>query len=398
MPTTAPRVFLFLQGHPSLFWRKLAAGLEAEGHRVLKVNFSAADWLFWQRPGAINFKKPYAKWRPWLSEFLDREGVTDILYYADQLPYHRTARRLARAKGIASWAVEFGYLRPDWLTLEPEAMGAGSKFPRDPAILRQIAENRADPDLETSFPHAFWQEALGEVSYNLVQTAGRPFFPLYQSDEYYSPVMDYLYWLRELMRERRYKRQVGEAEIKIGESPFNLVAMQLQPDYQIRRSSQYNHLSEFLDEVISSFRSYAPSDRHLLIKLHPFDNGMENWPFWIHRLTRGVRERVHLIRGGNLGVYLRNSKGAIYVNSTVGLHAVQQHVPSIAMGHAVFDVPGLTHQGGLDSFWTDPEPVDQAFVPIYLRALSTIQIKGSFFSNEGQNHAIAEICERFGKP
>jgi len=381
MPTTAQRVFLFLQGHPSLFWRNLAAGLEAEGHRVLKVNFSAADWAFWQRPGAINFKGAYESWRPWLSEFLDREGVTDILYYADQLPYHRTARRLARGKGIASWAVEFGYLRPDWLTLEPEAMGAGSKFPRDQASLRKIADGRADPDLETSFPHAFWQEAVGEVSYNLLQTAGRPFYPLYQSDEYYSPIMDYLYWLRELARERRYKRQVAEAELAIGEAPFNLVAMQLQPDYQIRRSSHYNHLSEFLDEVISSFRSYAPSDRHL----------------WVHRLTRGVRDRVHLIRGGNLGAYLRNSKGAIYVNSTVGLHAIQGHVPSIAMGHAVFDVEGLTHQRGLDSFWMDPDPVDPDFVPVYLRALATIQIKGSFFSADGQKHAIAEICERFSK-
>jgi len=395
MTASSPRVFLFLQGHPSLFWRNLAAGLVAEGHRVLKVNFSSADWLFWWRKGAVNFKSPFAKWEPWLRGYLIAEGVTDIFYYADQLPYHVTAREVARDLGVKSWAIEFGYLRPDWLTLEPEAMGKGSKFPRDPVSLRQIAEGLPDPDTDLRFNHAFNQEAFFEVSYNLIQTFGRPFFPFYYSDEYYWPVFDYLYWLRELAREPRYRREVRAALTTIGNRPFNLVAMQLQPDYQIRGSSPYDHLSEFLTEVITSFEQNAPADRHLLIKLHPFDNGMENWPRWIDKIAARIRGRVHLIRGGNLGDLLRKSEGAVYVNSTVGLHAIQQHVPSIALGSAVFDVPGLTHQRGLDSFWQNPDPVDPDFVEIYIRALSTIQIKGSFFSKEGQDHAIAGIAARF---
>lgn len=395
MSTATPRVFLFLQGHPSLFWRNLAKGLEAQGHRVLKVNFSTADWLFWARPGAVNFKSRFSKWEPWLEDYLQNRGVTDIFYYADQLPYHVTAKDLAKKLGLNSWAIEFGYLRPDWLTMEPEAMGAGSTFSRDPEVLRQIAADLPEPDTEVRFPHAFGQEAFFEVSFNLIQTFGRPFFPFYRSDEYYWPVFDYLYWLRELAREPGYKRGVVKAAEAIGAAPYNLVAMQLQPDYQIRGSSPYDHLSEFLDQVISSFKAHAPPERHLLIKLHPFDNGMENWPRWIDKLAGGVRERVHLIRGGNLGDLLRGSSGAIYVNSTVGLHAIQYHVPSIALGSAVFDVPGLTHQRGLDSFWGDPDPVDARFVETYLRALSSIQIKGSFFSKEGQDSAIREIAARF---
>lgn len=379
-----------------MFWRNLGAGLEAEGHKVLKINFSSADWLFWMRRGAINFKRPFSQWESWLRAFLTREGVTDVLYYADQLPYHVTARNLAKELGVKAYAIEFGYLRPDWLTMEEEAMGAGSKFPRNPETLRQLAKPMPDPDTELRFSHPFSTEAFFEVTYNLVQTLGRPFYPFYYSDEYYWPIMDYVYWLRELAREPRYKREVIAAAEAIGDAPYNLVAMQLQPDYQIRGSSPYTHLREFLSEVITSFAANAPHDRHLLIKLHPFDNGMENWAQHARELAQGLdlKDRVHVIRGGELSGLLKASSGAVYVNSTVGLHAIQYHVPSIALGHAIFDVPGLTHQRGLDTFWTNPDPVDAEFVPVYLRALSRIQIKGSFFAKDGQDHAIREIAKR----
>lgn len=82
-------------------------------------------------------------------------------------------------------------------------------------------------------------------------------------------------------------------------------------------------------------------------------------------------------------------------NSTVGLHCLKEGVPVKTLGSAVYDIPGLTHQGTLDAFWSDPEPVDRALDADFRRALAReIQIKGSFFHKEGRRRAVAEAAER----
>ena len=393
------RCILMLQGHPSPFWGRLRDGLVADGHRVLKVHFCLADLVYWAGRPAVTYRGRYSRWRAWLDRYVAAEGVTDILYYADRLPYHADALEVAQAIGLRAWAIEFGYLRPDWITLEPEAMGARSTFPRDRASIEALAHGVAMPDLVTRHPHDFPTEAFHEVSFHLLQSFGRPFFPTYNSDKIYWPVIDYLSWLTELAKDRRYRRDSDRIQhmALAGDVDYNLVAMQIQADYQIRASSGYAHLAEFLAEVFASFARAAPPDRHLVVKLHPLDNGLERWFRRIPALAReaGIAERVHVLKGGDLARLLRHSKGVALVNSTVGLHAMREGVPTFVAGSAVFDLPGLAHQGPLDTFWTDPEPVDRPYFDVFLRALSRIQVKGSFYNPAGRDAAIREIRDRF---
>jgi len=87
--------------------------------------------------------------------------------------------------------------------------------------------------------------------------------------------------------------------------------------------------------------------------------------------------------------------GVIVVNSTVGLHSLAARRPTIVLGSAVYDVKGLTHQEGLDSFWNDPTPVDPALLDQFTRALAaSIQVKGDFYNKTGRMVAIAEIVAR----
>ena len=46
--------------------------------------------------------------------------------------------------------------------------------------------------------------------------------------------------------------------------------------------------------------------------------------------------------------------GAVTVNSTAGLGAIEMGLPTIVLGEAIYDMPGLTHQSALDAFWTAP--------------------------------------------
>ncbi|GIX12476.1 MAG: capsular polysaccharide biosynthesis protein [Paracoccaceae bacterium] len=393
------KCFLFLQGPPGLFWARLADALAAAGHGVRRINLNAGDRLFWPRRGADNYRGRLSAWRDWLDAYCARHGVTDILYYADRQPYHVEALAVARARGLRAHAVEYGYLRPDWITIEPEGMGRHSTFPRTPAAIRALAAGQPDPDMTPRHGHAFIDEAWREVAYSLAMVFGRPLYPFYRSDRYYWPVAEYLAWAIRLgLRPIALGR--GEALVDrclSGAFPFNVVALQLQMDYQIRASTDYGHLEEMLDEVMASMAAHAPADRHLVVKTHPLDCGLELWPLRLRRLTRrhGLRGRVHLVESRRLAPLVRASRGVILANSTVGLHALGDGVPVLAMGDAIYDIPGLTHQGGIDSFWTDPEPVDMGLVADLRRALAAhIQVRGDFFDPEGQRAAIAALVAR----
>ena len=298
------RCILMLQGHPSKFWGELYDGLVADGHRVLKVHLCFADLIYWGRRPAVSYRGRYSKWSAWIERYLIEQGITDVLYYADRLPYHADALEAAKGLGIKCWAIEFGYLRPDWITMEPEGMGARSTFPKEPDEIRRLAAGKNAPNMVTLYPYDFSTEAFHEVTFHLLQAFGRPFYPLYNSDKIYWPAIDYLSWLGQLALDKRRKRAAGRLQSKVESSAlsYNLVAMQIQADYQIRCSSPYSHLFEFLEEVFASFANTAPASRHLIVKLHPLDNGLERWFMRIPELARkaGIESRVHVIRGGEL--------------------------------------------------------------------------------------------------
>lgn len=388
-------VILFLQGPPSLFWKQLAETFEKGGISTHRVNFSLGDQLYWPKSGAINFRRSIKKWPQFLKELIRREKITDILYYADQLPYHRMAREIADELGVMCHAVEFGYLRPDWITLERNGMGRYSHFPVTPAQIHAIAKEVEEPDLTVRYPHTFGQEATNEVIYNLSAYFGRPLFPFYEADKYYDPLVDYLSWV--FRRFGRRPRLLPEGYLEDGKSPFFLLALQMQSDYQIRANSDYGHLSKLLEEVIGSLAKHAPPDVRLVVKQHPLDNGLESWAKLTGRIAAalGVQDRVVYIDSGDLGPMLRQAAGTIVVNSTTGLHSLRAGKPTIALGSAIYDIDGLTHQGGLDSFWAKPAPVDQVLLDDFVKTLAaTVQVKGNFYHPEGRQIAADQMVER----
>ncbi len=393
------RSILFLQGPPSVFWSELAVALETEGHKTFRINVCPADLLFWRKRGAVNYRGRFADWGKYLEDFLRRNSITDVVYYADQQAYHRVAADVARRLDINAVAIEFGYLRPDWLTVERNGMGVYSHFPNDPAQIHAIAKNAPAPDLRVRYPYSFGAEAVAEVAFNLSNVFLRPLYPHFNADKYYHPFVDYLSWVPRTVRQWKAQRDaVGViADCKAQKWPFFMLAMQLQSDYQIRRNSQYGHLSGMLDEVIGSFARHASPDARLVAKLHPLDNGRENWPRVLRDVAQrhGVADRVLIIDGGDVADILPHAKGCVLVNSTVGLYAIRARCPTKVLGIAVFDIPGLTHQGTLDDFWPAPEPVDAELAEDFVKALAvTIQVKGSFYDPAGRHAAQAEIVRR----
>lgn len=394
------RSILFLQGPPSTFWRQLCDHFEAAGIRTRRINFSMGDWVYWRRPGADHFRGRFSRWADFLRSYLVKHQITDILYYADRLPYHAVAREVAAELGVRTYAVEFGYLRPDWLTLERGGMGALSHFPNDPETIRAISRRvgRYEPPKE-HFTHRFAQEAFNEVTYNLL-TALIPYaYPFYRADKYYHPLIDYLSWLPSALRRALSERKLSEAadRLRLGRKRYWMLALQIQSDYQLRTNSQYRHQADMIAEVIESFAKHTGPDAHLLVKLHPLDNGMERWHSCVRRLATqyGVLDRVLAVSKCDLKRTIRRSRGVITINSTVGLHSLRAGTPVKVLGMAVYDIPGLTHQGSLDSFWHKPHKVDKALRDALVNALAaTVQVHGSFYHPEGRLYACREIVRR----
>src|SRR5262249_7988430 len=135
------------------------------------------------------------------------KSITDIIYYADRFPYHIVAAEVGRDFGIATFVVENGYLRPDWITLEREGMSAYSHFPADPHSIYKTANEVKDPDLVTQFAHRAFDETFNEVFFHLLAYFFRLNFPFYRSDKYYNPVIDYLSGLRRQLRLKRLGRE-----------------------------------------------------------------------------------------------------------------------------------------------------------------------------------------------
>jgi len=393
-----PLRVLFLQGPPTGFWRELAGTFEAGGHAALKVNLCTADALFWRRR-ARAYRGRFSRWRGWIARLLAEERIDAVLYYADRLPYHVVAAEEAARLGVPAYAVEFGYLRPDWLTLERGGMGAFSHLPDDPAVWRALAAEAPAPASEARFGHSFLHEAASDVAFHLANALLAPPYPFYRLDKPVHPLIDYPSWLPRLWRGDR-EAAFAEAvtrEAEAGAAPFHLFALQLQSDYQIRDNAPFDDLGEMIEAVVASFARAAAPERRLIVKLHPLDNGLFDWPGAVRRAAarHGVEGRVTTIDGGRLDALIRHAGGVVVANSTVGLHAIRAGAPVAALGEAVYAMSGLTHQGPLDGFWEAPAPVDAALARDFVRALAaTAQVRGSFYHPEGRRLAAAEIVRR----
>jgi capsular polysaccharide export protein len=74
----------------------------------------------------------------------------------------------------------------------------------------------------------------------------------------------------------------------------------------------------------------------------------------------------------------------VTINSTTGTLALGVGVPTVVLGHAVYDIAGITHQGPLDGFWTSPRAPEPRIWDAFCRVLlDRCLVRGGFLSEEG---------------
>lgn len=364
------RQFLFLQGPAGPFFFNLAQAIRARGVGTHRINLCGGDTFDWPEP-ATAYRGTARRWPLFLDRFLRDHAITDLVLFGDCRPMHQAALRIAQLRGVHIHVFEEGYIRPDWMTLERDGVNGHSPIDRDPdAILLEAANLPPLPNL----PHItadFRRRARdGYWHYHHI-FLGRIHFPFFRTHRQGSLLMEGFGWLAKFSRTARRARQASKTLAMLNDRPYFIFPLQLSGDYQIRVHSPFQSMLEALDYVLESFVRFAPESHLLLVKEHPLENGFRNWRRTLQRRASrlGVAHRVLHIDGGDLEKLARDAVGMVCVNSTSGTLALEVNRPVVVLGDAIYDIRGITHQAGLDRFWTDAEPPDPALYDGFKRVL-----------------------------
>jgi capsular polysaccharide export protein len=317
----------------------------------------------------------------------------------EQRDYHKEAIQAAHDRGIQVTVTDFGYLRPDWITLERDGMSGCSHFPRDPAVIASLAERLPPPDLERKFQDSFPRMATWDVIYHMANVFLWWLFPHYRTHKMQPLPLIYLGTGWRMLKGKllRGRTQRAVARLVKAHPRYFVYPLQLAYDFQLRAYSDYPDQGDAIGDVITSFAAHAPTDNHLLIKVHPLDTGLRSWKRLIRRIAeqQGVAERVHYLDGGNLDRLSRDAQGMVTINSTSGLRALQLDCPVMTLGQAIYDVPGLTFQGQLDAFWSEcPKPDESLRDALVKLMAASIQIRGVYYNQPGLDAAVAAAVHR----
>jgi len=395
------RSFLFLQGPRTPFYKQLAAALRKSGQLATQLQFTVGDSANWQG-ASIKYQGSIDGLNAYYEQLFGRRSFTDLIVFGDCRPVHAKAIPIAQKNGVRVHVFEEGYIRPHWITLEINGANAHSHLPSDPNWFRTTGTLIPNEPFE-SLPGSFSQRAVYDVAYNLCNLGNYIWFPYYERHALHSPISEYYAYVKRglrVLQRRKYDHRVIE-ELVASRVPYFLLPLQMDGDYQVRQHSPFGDMTAVLKHVMHSFALHAPKDALLVVKNHPLDPGFADYQQLIAQESRwqglsdGKKSRVVYLETGHLPTLLAQAAGCVTVNSTVGAQALTHDCPLIALGKAFYDMPGLSHQGGLDGFWQNPDPIDHALYEQFRKTvLHTTQINGGFYTREGIRLAVKNALPR----
>lgn len=378
---------LLLQGPNGPFFRRFADDLRARGCQVTKVNFNAGDGLFFRGgrgADVVRFTGRLDQWPELLRALLVERRIERVFLFGDQKPIHRAATKVCKELGVDFWALEEGYLRPDWVTIEKGGVNGNSSLPRDPEFYRRATANLpelAPPrPLGNTFYHHMWWAIWNAVACTLFFWR----YPHYRHHRQINCWLQAMQWGRGAFRKVWYRwkeRKVTPRLVGEYRGRFFLLPLQVYCDAQLQHSS-YETMEDFVEDVVTQFARHAPPDMLLVVKHHPHDRAYRDYTRYLRDLAarHGLIDRLIYVHDLHLPTLLKAARGVVTMNSTVGTSALFHHTPTKVMGKAVYDIPGLTCQRPLAEFLRDPGTVDNDLLVAFTRWLrEDNQINGSFY-------------------
>lgn len=387
---------MFLQGPPGPFFWMLAERMREMGHGIHRINLNGGDRGDW--PGeAMDYRGSLRRWVFHVDQYMRDNAITDIMLFGDCRPWHMAAHQMAKLRDIHVHVFEEGYIRPDWVTLEPSGVNGRSSLPRDPQWYRDQAQYLPPVPKKPAITASFGRRAHDAYWYYHRTFMAQPFYPFYRSHRPGSIILEGFSWLAMLHRRERMAQKAAETIASLSERPYFLLPLQLTNDYQIRAHSPFTSMVEAVEYVLHSFARRAPREAVLLVKEHPLNFSFRSWAPTLTRLERQFKlnGRILHIAGGDLETLARESQGMVTVNSTSATLALREGVPTIALGTAIYDMPDITHQGKLDDFWSRPQkPCGETYEAFQRVLHDRCLVYGGFASKSAVETLVDSTVER----
>ncbi|QUT04382.1 capsular biosynthesis protein [Sphingobium phenoxybenzoativorans] len=390
------RNFLFLQGPAGpVFWM-LGQELLALGCGVHRINLNGGDKHDWPA-AAVDYRGLPSRWPLFIDRYLRDNNITDLMLFGDCRPMHIAARGMAKLRGVNVHVLEEGYIRPDWMTFEPDGVNGHSTLSRDARWFLTEARNLPPlPDLPP-VTASFQRRARDGLHYYTNVALGRFRFLPYKSHRPESPIVEGVGWLKRFALQPRRARQTREALKTIEGKPYFVLPLQLSADYQIRIHSPFDTMQAAAEYMMVSFARHAPKDSYLVVKEHPLDSSFFNWRRFVLAKARalGMSDRILHVDVCDLAELSTKSRGMVCVNSTSGTLALTIGIPVLVLGEAIYNIPGITHEGHIDGFWNlpqrpKPEVYDAFKRVLYARCL----IRGGVASQSAVDSLVSNVVDR----
>lgn len=376
------RHIVLLQGPLGSFFKRLAREFMSHGDYVTRVCFNGGDEFYAAGDHIIKWNQRPEAWKAWLRDFVIENSVDTIILYGDSRYYHKIARRIGADLDVPVLCLEEGYLRPGYVTAEWGGNNANSPLMGEVVEPEGVAEPPAE--IEPTFGYQAWSAII----YYHAKA-----FRLYRYRHYKhhrpgSPLglLEIKGWVTAWPRKYRYQRhdrKIAEELIADYSNRYYLVPLQVAVDSQVTEHSRFDNIPDFIEEVMSSFATYAEKSAMLVIKHHPMDRGFHHYGDFIQQLAikNEVEDRVVYGFQFDLDILLEHARGCVTINSTVGISAIEIGIPTVTLSNVLYNGIGLATHGNLDKFWPKPvTPDNSCFRQWRSSVIKLSLLAGSFYS------------------
>lgn len=375
---------LLLQGPLGPFFQHFSRFLDRQGIQVHKINFNGGDSCWPCKGHNVNYTGTLPEWRHFLDNYLKAHRIDTVFCYSDCREYHAVARQFCLSHGVRFFVFEEGYLRPHYITLEENGVNAHSPwFGKLDRLLDEVSPEH--PHHDFNIKPNFKRRIYFAMRYYAKMQLTRGRFNHYVHHRHRPYWQEGTAWLKGWYTKyshTAHDKGLQQQLIDHHSGHIHLVPLQVADDFQIRTHSPFRDVAESIEHILESFAATAPQNDVLMFKHHPMDRGYTNYSRLIHGLARklGIKDRVFYGFEISLPDLYHHCKGVVTVNSTVGLSALFHHIPTLTLGQALYDIPGLTSQCSLEEFWHRPQPVNKKrFRQLQSFLLHNTQLNGSFY-------------------
>lgn len=369
------------------FFKKLDNHLRAAGAQTFRICFNGGDRFFANPDNRFDYQGKTRAWKPFVRDFCSEKNIEAIILYGDSRFYHRVAMDVAAQSGIQVFVFEEGYVRPNFITLEENGVNAQSAVSRDKDFYSQLEPRPVPQAAQQTLRYSYYRWAFFTIVYFLCMQWWRHRYPFNQHHRNTNIALEIAYGIRNGLRKMYFAltEKPFLTAIASGMSKrYFLAVLQVQYDFQISRHSRFASMEDFIRTVMVSFYKHAPCHAYLVFKHHPMDRGRPLFYGYIRRLAKrmGVSKRVVVVHDVHLPTCLKNAKGTITINSTVGIASLFHGTPTIVLGDALYDIDGLTCKGlSLDHFWSNQKaPNRRLFQQFRGYLIEKTQLYGSFYN------------------